>query len=132
MLPVYGWFGTLRKIWGSDLCWLLWWGLFIAGFSSTWWYSAGRVPFYVWFTCLCILGAIYANAWHRKSVAIFIGMNSLIMTASLYILYFRYVVLMPDASFAGLIFSVGSGLPIVILISYAARLGRVFRYHDSH
>ncbi len=58
-------------------------------------------------------------------------MNSLIMTASLYILYFRYVVLMPDASFAGLIFSVGSGLPVAILISYVARLSRVFQYHDS-
>lgn len=132
MRAVYGWFGTLRKLFGLELCWLLWWGLLVAGFSSIWWYPIGRFPLYIWFVCLCVLGAIYADAWRERHLAIFVGLNSLIMSTSLYIMYLKYIALMPEPLYEGMIvFAIGAGLPIMVPIAYVVRLSKVLQYSDK-
>lgn len=132
MRAVYGWFGTLRKLLVPELCWFLWWGLFVAGFSSIWWYPTGRFPLYIWFVCLCVLGAIYADAWRERSLAVFVGLNGLIMSASLYIVYIKYIILMPEPPYEGMIvFAIGAGLPIMVPISYVVRLSKVLQYSEK-
>lgn len=133
MWAVYGWFGTLRKLVGLELYWFLWWGLFVAGFSSIWWYPIGRFPVYIWFVGLCVLGAIYADAWRERHLAIFVGLNALIMTISIYIMYLRYIVLMPEPLYGEgmIVFALGAGLPIMVPTSYVARLSKVLQYSDK-
>lgn len=125
MQGVYGWFGTLRRILSFEVYWFLWWGLFLAGFATLWWYPLGRWPSYIWFACLCIFGAIYADSWRDKCFTIFVGLNSLIKTTSLYILFLKYLIVMPEPVFGGIVIAIGVALPIAIYVSFVARLAKV-------